>query len=68
MKSTTDLFLRTEYAVLTVCAVILRHNCFFPGLIACSCQILLHTYIHMRAIVIQGIEINLTTALPVPIS
>jgi hypothetical protein len=68
MKATTDLFLRIERAALTVCAVILRHKCFDPGLIAYSCQVLQHTYIHVRAIVIQGIEINLTTALPLPIS
>jgi hypothetical protein len=68
METTTDLFLRIECAVLTICAVILRHNCFDPGLIACSCQVLLHTYIHAHAIVIQGIEINVTTALPLSIS
>jgi hypothetical protein len=72
LEATTDLFLRIECAVLTVSAVILRHNYFDLGLIASSSQVLLHTYIHVRAraraIVIQGIEINWTTALLLPIS
>jgi len=37
MKSTTVLIPRKE-------SVILQHNCFDPGFIAFSCQILLHKY------------------------
>ena len=49
MKATANLFLRIESAALMFCAVILQHNCFDPGFIAYSCQVLLYTYIHTRA-------------------
>jgi len=58
MKVTANLFLRIESAALMFCAVILQHKCFDPGFIVFSCQVLLHTYIHGGAVIIQGIQIN----------
>lgn len=66
MKAASDLFLRIEVTVLMFYAVISRHKCFEPSLIAYSSQVTKD--IGARALLSTKAsgEINLTTAVPPP--